>query len=57
MDRNIQKKTVYPNITDMAIWKRKNKVSEDTKVFICSGGYPDIKKALKLRGWVENKDV
>ena len=41
----------------MAIWKRKNKVSEDTKVFICSGGYPDIKKALKLRGWVENKDV
>lgn len=25
-------------------------------MFICTGGYPDIKKALKSRGWVHNKD-
>ena len=44
------------NITDMALWKKKNRVDPDTKVFICYGGYRDIRKALKGRGWVENKD-
>jgi hypothetical protein len=32
-------------------------LDETTKVFICTGGYPDIKRALKKRGWVENKDA
>jgi tubulin monoglycylase TTLL3/8 len=40
----------------MATWKKKNRVDENTKVFIVKGGYGDIKRALKTRGWVENKD-
>ena len=47
---------VFLPITDMVTWKKKHRVEEGTKVFICSGGYPDIKKALKKRGWIENKD-
>jgi hypothetical protein len=38
---------VFPNITDLATWKKKFKVEDDVKIFICTGGYPDIKKALK----------
>ena len=37
-------------------WKRKNKVDDDTKVFIICGGYGDIKHSLENRGWVQNKD-
>lgn len=44
------------NITDMKEWKKKNRVEPDTKVFIIKGGYQDVRKALKSRGWVENKD-
>jgi tubulin monoglycylase TTLL3/8 len=40
----------------MAQWKKKNRVDENTKVFIIKGGYGDVKRALKRRGWVENKD-
>lgn len=40
----------------MPTWKKKNRVDEDTKVFIVRGGYGDVKRALKKRGWVENKD-
>jgi tubulin monoglycylase TTLL3/8 len=40
----------------MATWRKKNRVDEDTKVFIIRGGYGDVKRALKQRGWVENKD-
>ncbi len=40
----------------MAVWKKKHRVDEKTKVFIVKGGYGDIKRALKQRGWVENKD-
>jgi hypothetical protein len=40
----------------MATWRKKNRVDENTKVFIIMGGYKDLKKALKARGWVENKD-
>ena len=31
----------------MATWKKKNRVDEDTKVFIVRIGYGDVKKALK----------
>ncbi len=41
----------------MTTWKKKYKVDDNVKVFICTGGYPDIKRALKKRGWVENKDA
>ena len=44
------------NITDMKEWKKKNKVDPDTKVFIVKGGYGDVRRALRARGWVENKD-
>jgi hypothetical protein len=52
LERNNPKKVIFPNITDLATWKKKYKVEDDVKVFICTGGYPDIKKALKKRGWV-----
>ncbi len=57
LERNNPKKVLNPNITDLATWKKRNRVEDETKVFICTGGYPDIKKALKQRGWVHNKDV
>jgi hypothetical protein len=47
LERNNPKKVIFPNITDLATWKKKYKVEDDVKVFICTGGYPDIKKALK----------
>lgn len=31
-------------------------MDDESKIFICTGGYPDIKKALKKRGWIQNKD-
>lgn len=40
----------------MKEWKKKHRVDDATKVFICTGGYGDVKRALKKRGWVENKD-
>jgi len=35
-------------------WKASVGIPQDTKVFICTGGYPDIRRALLERGWVEN---
>ena len=49
-------KAVSLNITDMKEWKKKNRVEPETKVFIVKGGYGDVRRALKQRGWVENKD-
>jgi tubulin monoglycylase TTLL3/8 len=54
--RNLQTKKVYSNITDFDRWKKRNKVDPKTKVYICTGGYGTIRKALNDRGWVENKD-
>lgn len=57
IERNVPKAgQVFANITDMATWKKKNRVDNDTKVFIVKGGYGDVKRALKKRGWVQNKD-
>jgi tubulin monoglycylase TTLL3/8 len=56
MERNMPKLKVFANITDMKTWKKKNKVDEETKVFIVSGGYGFLKKSLRKRGWVENPD-
>ena len=47
---------VFLDIKDMATWRKKNRVPDDQKVFIVKGGYGDVKKALKQRGWIENKD-
>ena len=54
--RNVPKIKVLLNITDMKEWRKRNKLDDKTKVFIVKGGYGDIKRALKARGWVENKD-
>lgn len=57
LERNMTMiKPVNLNITDMKEWKKKNRVDPETKVFIIKGGYGDIKRALKSRGWVENKE-
>lgn len=56
LERNKPKQSAFPNIVDFAQWKKKMRLDENQKVFICTGGYPDIKKSLKQRGWVENKD-
>lgn len=45
-------------ITDMAQYKKRHKLSENDKVFIICGCYPDIRKGLIARGnWHENLDV
>ena len=42
----------------MKEWKKKNRVDDKQKVFIIDkGGYRDVRKALKRRGWVENLDA
>ncbi len=46
----------FPHVTDLTEWKKKNRLQENEKVFIITGGYGDLKKALKDRGWVQNPD-
>eukprot|EP01022_Parablepharisma_sp_SALTPOND_P014467 TRINITY_DN1966_c0_g1_i1.p1 TRINITY_DN1966_c0_g1~~TRINITY_DN1966_c0_g1_i1.p1 ORF type:complete len:661 (-),score=53.58 TRINITY_DN1966_c0_g1_i1:1643-3529(-) len=45
-----------PPATDMEIWKNRNSVPADAKVFIIQGRYDDIRQALLNRGWAENPD-
>lgn len=40
----------------MKTWKKKKQIDDSTRVFIVSGGYGFLKKALRKRGWIENKD-
>ena len=45
-------------ITDITLYKKRYKLKESDKIFIIVGCYPDIRKALKLRGcWHENLDI
>ena len=37
-------------------WKISNGYPQSTRFFIIAGNYPDIRKALRQRGWVENND-
>lgn len=46
----------FPHVTDIVEWRKKNRLEPDTKVFIVTGGYGGIKKALYARGWVQNPD-
>jgi len=41
---------------DIAEWKRRNGCEADRQVFICNGGYPDLRDALLRRGWFQNMD-
>lgn len=56
MERNVPKLQVFLNITDMKTWKKKNQVADDARVFIVTGGYGFLKKTLRKRGWIENKN-
>eukprot|EP01022_Parablepharisma_sp_SALTPOND_P019154 TRINITY_DN3239_c0_g2_i1.p1 TRINITY_DN3239_c0_g2~~TRINITY_DN3239_c0_g2_i1.p1 ORF type:complete len:671 (+),score=38.95 TRINITY_DN3239_c0_g2_i1:2947-4959(+) len=38
-------------------WLEKNSMSPHPKLFIITGNYPDVRKALLNRGWVENVDT
>ena len=43
-------------ISDMAKFKKRHKLEEDTKVFVCTSSRKDICKALRKRNWYENPD-
>lgn len=43
-------------MTDLSEYKKKNRIEQTDKVFIITGGYGDLKKALKERGWYQNGD-
>lgn len=47
---------MYPFITDLAEWRKKQRLDPETKVFIILGGYSDLKHSFIQRGWVENPD-
>lgn len=51
-ERNLKLKNCYT----LEDWKKRNRIEPDKNVFICFNGYPDMKKALLSRGWVENLD-
>ena len=42
---------------EIARWKKVNHIRNPGRVFIIEGDYPDVRKALLERGWVENTDV
>ena len=46
----------FPHVTDLNEWKKKNRLVDGERVFIVTGGYPELKKALRERGWVQNPD-
>jgi tubulin monoglycylase TTLL3/8 len=37
----------FPYVTDLLEWKKKNRLEASDKVYIITGGYGDLKKALK----------
>jgi hypothetical protein len=49
-------KRIFPNVTDVVQWRKRNRLTNKTKIFKMFGNYHSIKKALHERGWVENKD-
>ncbi len=51
------KRPQAPPVTDLEVWRRRNNVTGNGKVFIIQGGYDDIRQALVRRGWVENPEV
>jgi tubulin monoglycylase TTLL3/8 len=38
------------------VFRKKHKLTPETKIFIVVGGYSTLKKALLERGWFENPD-
>ena len=56
LNRNKPKEKVYTNISDIQLWKKKNKIDNKTKIFIVDKSYHTIREALEERGWFENPD-
>jgi hypothetical protein len=61
IQRNIEnvvssKPKSYAYITTVNSWMKKNRLPTDSKVFIVSGMYPDMRQSLLDRGWTENSD-
>ena len=48
--------TIIPVLTPYDSWKLKTGLAADAKVFVIAGNYPDVRRALLLRGWIENDD-
>lgn len=57
-NKNIPKtiKRIFPNVTDLNAWRKRNHLEKKTRIFKMFGNYASIRKALHDRGWVENKD-
>lgn len=51
-----QKPRSFQYINNVDEWLKKNRLDPSSKVFIVSQGYPEIKRALEERGWIENPD-
>ena len=49
-------KRIFPNLTDLTAWRKRNHLTKKTRIFKMLGNYQTIKQALYDRGWVENKD-
>jgi tubulin monoglycylase TTLL3/8 len=47
----------FKNCYTLEDWKRKSNLDPESKVFICCPGYPDMRKGLLARGFVENRDT
>ncbi len=54
--RNEKTKNAVPPTTNEALFRKRNKLAADTKIFIVVGGYGTLKKALRERGWFENPE-
>lgn len=55
-----QKKRLMVNLKNchsLDDWKRRNKIEKNKKVFICCSGYPDMRRAMLDRGWIENENA
>lgn len=43
-------------VFSLEAWKKANLVHPSKKVFVINGDYPDVRKAMLARGWVENTE-
>jgi tubulin monoglycylase TTLL3/8 len=41
---------------EFKVWKQRNKVPGRAKVYSICGGYEDLRRSLRWRGWIENPD-